>query len=296
LKMKFVLALLALASAALAVDVFMNTDNIYDDDTDQQMMEDIAAGLRNRGYTTRIGSIGPNSHYSEIEEVADGGIFMPIFGGACAGTLMEMYNRSYSTWYFNNLDKHNAKMVIAFLSPPSCNIHDLPWLPRAHDDDFSPSWFIGVAYPEQKCLDAGFGVVIGASAAEIAAKFPGFKNPDPDPDPDPVVDIDKAIDEVGHLAERVTYSSECQTHDCVAEELTGDCWGMSDYIACELQKRGVETKILEYGTEYSSNHHSVKYKDADGDWVRFPYRSYNIEYLFRDTDGVDYGHEFAKTC
>ena len=109
-------------------------------------------------------------------------------------------------------------------------------------------------------------------------------------------DVDKAIDEVGKLAAKISYSGQCQTHDCVQQHKTGDCWGMSDYIACELKSRGVETKIKQYGTAYSDRHRSVLYKDKNGKWTRFPYREYNVSMLFRDTDGVNHGSDVNSTC
>ena len=108
-------------------------------------------------------------------------------------------------------------------------------------------------------------------------------------------DIDKAIDEVGKLAKKISYSGACQTHDCVQEKKTGDCHGMSDYIACELESRGVSTQIREYAAS-ASNHRSVLYKDASGEWKRFPYRKYGVNYWFRDTDGVTKGRNINKTC
>lgn len=109
-------------------------------------------------------------------------------------------------------------------------------------------------------------------------------------------DVDTAIDEVGKLASKITYSSACQTHDCVKSKGTGDCWGMSDFIACELQSRGVNAQIKGYPTSYASEHRSVLYQDKTGSWVRFPYRQYNVSYLFRDTDGVNSGHDVNSTC
>lgn len=109
-------------------------------------------------------------------------------------------------------------------------------------------------------------------------------------------DIDKAIDEVGKLAEKISYSGQCQTHDCVQQHKTGDCHGMSDYIACELKSRGVETKIKQYGTSSSATHRSVLYKDKNNKWTRFPYREYNILMAFRDTDGVNHGSDVNSTC
>ena len=108
-------------------------------------------------------------------------------------------------------------------------------------------------------------------------------------------DIEKAIDEVGKMAAKIGYSGACQTHDCVKAKKTGDCWGMSDFIACELKSRGVEAQIYEYPA-IAQNHRSVKYQDANGQWVRFPYRQYNVSYLFRDTDSVEKGRTVKSTC
>jgi len=110
---------------------------------------------------------------------------------------------------------------------------------------------------------------------------------------DPISD---AISEVGHKAEGISYCHTCQTHDCVVQHKCGDCWGMSDFLAVELKQRKVCSEILQYATEYASNHRSVKYKDATGDYVRFPYRKFNINMLFRDTDGVAHGKLVSKTC
>ena len=107
--------------------------------------------------------------------------------------------------------------------------------------------------------------------------------------------ISKAIDEVGKMASKISYSGACQTHDCVKQQQTGDCHGMSDFIACELKARGVQAKIYQYAA-IASNHRSVKYQDASGQWIRFPYREYGVEYNFRDTDGVDSGSEISSTC
>ena len=54
----------------------------------------------------------------------------------------------------------------------------------------------------------------------------------------------------------------------------GDCWAFSEFIFTRLKERGVGCKIVEYATSMASNHRSVMYKDADGNWVDFPYREY----------------------
>ena len=108
-------------------------------------------------------------------------------------------------------------------------------------------------------------------------------------------DIDKAIKEVCHMAEGISYSSACQTHDCVVKLKTGDCWGMSDFLACELKKRGVEAKALQYSTDFCDKHRSVVYNDTQGEWVRFPNKCFSNP-KFWDTDDVFKGKEVPTTC
>jgi len=155
-----------------AVGIHINTDNIFNKVTDGKMLKCFASEFAAKGYRVTIGGIGPNYHYSEVTQTPQNGYYMPIFGGACAGTLYEMIS---SDWYKSHLKAKNAKMVVAFISPPSKNIHNLDWLPRAHDDDFSPSWFKGLSWPEKKLWDAGFGVAIGKSPGVVISHFPGFK-------------------------------------------------------------------------------------------------------------------------
>lgn len=157
------------------ITVFMNIDNIHSKTKDMKLMKDIGSYLKKRGYKVEIGGIGPGYHYSQINRVKKNGIYLCIYGGACAGTLKEHWSSNH---YKSVLKKKNAKMVVAFLSPPSTNIHNLKWLPRAHDDNFSPRSFKGVNNPEKSLLNAGIGVVIGKNAKEIASKFPNFKSSD----------------------------------------------------------------------------------------------------------------------
>ena len=109
-------------------------------------------------------------------------------------------------------------------------------------------------------------------------------------------EIESAIDEVGKMAAKISYSNACQTHDCVKEKGTGDCHGMSDFIACELESRGVSAQIKQYVTSEAGNHRSVLYKDATGSWQRFPYRKYGVNVLFRDTNAVTSGSDVSSTC
>ena len=107
--------------------------------------------------------------------------------------------------------------------------------------------------------------------------------------------IQAALDEVGQQWSGVTYNGACQTASCVKEKGMGDCFGVSDLIACELQSRGVTTKIVQYPA-IASNHRSVLYKDSDGTWKDFPYREYGFNTLFNNTSGSMSGTEVSKTC
>lgn len=154
------------------ITVFMNSDNIVSKSVDKQRMRDLAGYLQKRGYKTEIGGVDPSTHYDDIGKVKQNGIYLTIYGGACAGTLKEQIESSH---FHSVLKKRNAKMVIGFFPPAYKYLKGLKWLPRAHDDNFSPSGFSGISNPEQKILDAGIGLCYGKDAKEMASSFPGFK-------------------------------------------------------------------------------------------------------------------------
>ena len=155
------------------ITVFMNCDNIYGKSKDMKLMKDIAKYLKKRGYKVEIGGIGPSYHYSQINRVKKNGIYMTIYGGLCAGTLKEQWSSNH---YKSVLKKKNAKMVVGHLERPGgAKLNDkLTWLPRAHDDNFSPRSFKGVKNPKKQLEKAGIGIANGKNAKEIASKFPNF--------------------------------------------------------------------------------------------------------------------------
>lgn len=95
-------------------------------------------------------------------------------------------------------------------------------------------------------------------------------------------DVDSAIAEVGQMGAQYSYCHSCQTHDCVVSTGCGDCFGMSDFLCCELNQRGVTNKIVGYPTSVPE-HRSVLYQDSSGNWVDFPYREYGFNTLFNNT-------------
>lgn len=108
-------------------------------------------------------------------------------------------------------------------------------------------------------------------------------------------DVQGALDAVGKQWSHIGYCGSCQTGDCVKSTGCGDCWGASDLIACELQAKGVNTRIVQYAA-IASNHRSVLYQEKDGTWHDFPYREYGFNTLFNNTSGSQSGSDVSKTC
>lgn len=164
------------SSKSKNVPVHMNMDIIGTKSQDNQLMSDLASLLKKKGYTVTKGARNPNAHYSEINKVKKNGIYFTIVGGLCAGTIKSLCNDAH---FKNALKKKNAKMVIGHKEPNKTTkwrlINSLTWLPRAHDDNFSPKSFKGISNPRKMILNAGIGIAQGTTAKEIASTFPGFK-------------------------------------------------------------------------------------------------------------------------
>ena len=65
-----------------------------------------------------------------------------------------------------------------------------------------------------------------------------------------------------------------QTYSQMKKHGKGDCWAFSDLIFTMMKKFGVKCKIVEYPTDQSNAHRSVRYMNKKGQWVDFPYREY----------------------
>ena len=67
----------------------------------------------------------------------------------------------------------------------------------------------------------------------------------------------------------------------------GDCWAFSDAIFTELKKLKVACRICEYDSGIASNHRTVVYKNADNQWVNFPYKKYGLDRMLYPTDNCN---------
>lgn len=109
--------------------------------------------------------------------------------------------------------------------------------------------------------------------------------------------IQQAVLEVAKMYHGMHFSHGCSSYSCARSGLSGDCWACSALLSCELQSRGVNTRILQYGTAEASNHRSVQYQDATGQYHDFPYRGpYRFRNEFFNTGGTAHGHEVTMGC
>lgn len=148
--------------------IIINSDNIYTKAKDLKFIEDIATILRSKGYKVLVNdNIGPNEHCKDIYKYGyeDVCVFC-IFGGCDSG----MYYDMSSKWYQNYLKKYNNRVVIG-LTRTQVDLATCTWLKRAHDDNYSPSNFTGLANPGSYLNDHNMDYVYGRTATEMANNF-----------------------------------------------------------------------------------------------------------------------------
>ena len=157
---------------------WVQSDNINGKSSDLKFINDFAKKLRKKGWKVKVVGVGSNLH-SEIYANVKNGIWFCIYGGVCAGTIRETYA---NTSYRRKIERNNSRTVLGF-RPPAGNIRKggkyYKWLPRAHDDNFSPSSFRGISYPSKYLTKKKVPFMYASSVDEMVAKFiAGGDNPD----------------------------------------------------------------------------------------------------------------------
>lgn len=111
-------------------------------------------------------------------------------------------------------------------------------------------------------------------------------------------DVDEALQDIGKRYHTYTYCHTCQTSSCVKQHKCGDCYGMSDFLSCELTQRGVTNKILQYHSDHSQSgtHRTVRYKDKDGTWKDFPYKELGFSGDFGVNNYINNNKTIPSTC
>jgi hypothetical protein len=132
--------------------IYLTSDNIYSKSTDMAFLNKIKAKLEAKGYTVTIVGIGPNTHNTKIwaKSMPINAAQLSIFGGSDAGMFYDMCTRSFMR------TKSNRILYLAFNSATSKDFRNLSWLERAHDDNYSPSSFKGLANPSDYLLSHGY--------------------------------------------------------------------------------------------------------------------------------------------
>ncbi|MBE6512237.1 MAG: hypothetical protein E7Z75_03660 [Methanobrevibacter olleyae] len=148
--------------------IIIDSDNIYNKATDLKFINDIAKILRSKGYKVLVNDdIGPNEHCKDIYKYGyeDVCVFC-IFGGCDSGMFYDMSSK----WYQNYLDKYDNRVVLGF-TKTQVDLATCSWLKRAHDDNYSPESFTGLANPGSYLNEHNMDYVYGQTATEMANNF-----------------------------------------------------------------------------------------------------------------------------
>ena len=142
--------------------IYITSDNINNVQVDNARINSIIAGLKALGLKAYNMGLGPNKHDSVLTSgtLPSNAVVVDIYGGADAGLLKEMG----SAWY---KAIKGARTVYTVFWPPSTDITGLAWLPRAHDDNYDPASFTGIANPAQYMLDNGYDYLYSGSILSI---------------------------------------------------------------------------------------------------------------------------------
>ena len=145
--------------------IIIDTDIIYSKSKDYAFMNEIASILRSKGYKVIVSGRGPNEHVVDVRDHSNACVLC-IFGGVDAGMFVDM-----SSKYYQNYLKNNNNRVVLGFTVTQKDLATLDWLPRAHDDDYSPANFTGLAYPGRYLNEHGMDYIYGRNSTEMANNF-----------------------------------------------------------------------------------------------------------------------------
>ena len=145
--------------------VYITSDYINGATTDMNRINAIVNGLKALGINAINAGLGANTHYSVLQNssVPANALIVDIYGGADAGVIYEMGQSYYKKLV------GTRKVFCVWMAPSSVNITGLAWLPRAHDDNYSPSSFTGLAHPDQYLLNNGYNYIYSGDLNAIIA-------------------------------------------------------------------------------------------------------------------------------
>jgi len=145
--------------------VYIISDIINSKSVDNTRINILVNELKTLGLKAYNMGVGTdNIGILQNSKIPSNALIIQICGGACAGTIKEVG----TTWYKNLV---GSKEVFYVWTSGATRITGLAWLPRAHDDNFSPASFKGLAHPDQYLLNNGYQYFEGytnSKAVELA--------------------------------------------------------------------------------------------------------------------------------
>jgi Pseudomurein-binding repeat len=131
--------------------IYITSDNIINSTLDQTRITSLINGLNSLGLKAYNMGLGPNYHIEVLQssQVPKNALVVDIYGGADAGVLYEMG----TSWYKSI---KGTRSVFTVFWPPAKVITGLDFLERAHDDNYSPPSFTGLAHPDLYLLQNGY--------------------------------------------------------------------------------------------------------------------------------------------
>ena len=122
--------------------VYITSDNINNTSTDNTRINKIVTALQQLGLFAVNYGLGPNAHYSIIEDITipKNALIVDIYGGFCAGTIWEMNETSYKNF------KGNRTIFSIWIDTP-ITLDDIQFLPRAYDDNDTPLYGHHLGFP-----------------------------------------------------------------------------------------------------------------------------------------------------
>ena len=152
-------------STKIVRQVYITSDNIISKTCDTNRINAIIKGLKAKGISAVNCGVDPNKHISVLKSnIPSNALVVDIYGGACAGTIYEMGKSYYKAWV-------GTKKVFSVWLPTAKNITGLAWLPRAHDDNFDPASFKGLAHPDKYLLKNGYNYIYSGNLNSIIASI-----------------------------------------------------------------------------------------------------------------------------
>jgi Pseudomurein-binding repeat len=142
--------------------IYIISDLINSNSVDNTRINTLVSELKKLGLIAYNMGVGTdNIGILQNSKIPSNALIVQICGGACAGTIKEVG----TTWYKNLV---GSKKLFYVWTSGATKITGLAWLPRAHDDNFSPASFTGLAHPDQYLLNNGYQYFEGYTNSQAA--------------------------------------------------------------------------------------------------------------------------------